>query len=53
MPVRKGEALEADRELDVAAAHDILNLKIGKLCRETQLLYNAGILPCCQFRVVL
>lgn len=38
------ETLETNRELDVATAHDILNLEIGELGIETKLLDDTSVL---------
>ena len=52
LAVRQNQALQADGELDIAAAHHVLNLEIEELCLETELLHNAGVLPGCEPRVL-
>lgn len=39
-----GKTLKTNWELDVAAAHDVLDLEVGKLCVESELLNDASIL---------
>lgn len=48
-----GETLEADRKLDVARPDNVLNLEVGELCVEAQLLDDSCVLPRCKLRVVL
>lgn len=51
--MRAGEALETDRELNVTRADDVLDLKVGELCVEAQLLDDARVLARRQFAVRL
>src|SRR6267154_892493 len=46
------KALEANWELDVATAHNILNLEFGKLGVKTKLLDNARVLARRQARII-
>ena len=43
--VGKDQALQPDGELDVAAAHHVLDFEVQKLGWEAQLLHHAGVLP--------
>lgn len=48
-----GQALEADRELDVARADDVLDLEVGELGVEAQLLDDTGVLARGKLGVIL
>ena len=48
----RSQTLQADGELDVAGANNVLDLKVGKLCVEAELLDNASIFARRQLRVV-
>lgn len=48
-----GKALEADGESNVAGAHDVLDLEIGELGVEAELLDDAGIFAGSKLGVVL
>lgn len=48
-----GQTLQTDGELDVARAHNVLDLEIRKLCVEPQLLDDSRIFARRQLRVVL
>lgn len=50
--VARGQTFQADGELDVARANDVLNLEIGELGVEAELLDDARILARCQLAVV-
>src|SRR6266481_4672784 len=45
------ETLDIDLKLDIAAAHDILNLEFRKLGVKAKLLDNARVLARCQARI--
>lgn len=47
-----GQTLQTDGKLDVARAHNVLDLEIRKLCVEPQLLDDSRIFARRQFRVV-
>lgn len=47
------ETLEADRELDVARADDVLDLEVGELGVEAELLDDTGVLSRRKFRIIL
>jgi len=49
----RGEALESNGELDVARAHDVLDLKVGELRVEAEFLDDTGVLARRKLRVVL
>lgn len=48
-----GKTLETDRELDVARANDVLDLEVGELGVEAELLDDARVLARCQLAVGL
>jgi hypothetical protein len=52
LPVTVGKALETNRELNIAAAHDVLNFKFGELRVEAKLLDNARVLARRQARII-
>jgi hypothetical protein len=45
------ETLDTDLKLDIAAAHDILNLEFRKFGVKAKLLDNARVLARCQARI--
>lgn len=47
------ETFESDREADVAAADNVLDLELAELAVESQLLDDACVLARCQTAVVL
>ena len=47
------QVFKTDRELQVGASHDILDLKVQELGREAELLYDPCVLPRRQFGLVL
>ena len=49
----RGQTLETNGELDVARTNDVLDLEVGKLGVETQLLDDAGIFPGRKLGVIL
>jgi len=46
------QTLETDRKLDVAGADNVLDLKVGELCVEAELLNDASVFPRCQLGVI-
>ena len=50
--VTRGQSLQTDRELDIARADDILNLEIGELGIEAELLDDTGVLARGKLRVI-
>jgi hypothetical protein len=48
-----GKTFQTDRELDIARANDVLNLEVGELCVEAELLDDTSVLARSQLRVVL
>jgi hypothetical protein len=46
------QPFKTDRKLDIAGTHNVLDLKVSKLCLETQLLNDPSIFPSRQFGVV-
>lgn len=53
LSVGVSQSLQANGELDVATAHDVLNLEFRKLRVEAQLLHDASVFARRQSRVVL
>jgi len=47
------QALKTNGELDVAGADNVLNLKVGELCVEAELLDDSGVFSRRQFGVIL
>lgn len=43
--VGEHQALQSDGELDVTAAHHVLDLEVQELGWEAQLLHHTGVLP--------
>ena len=48
-----GKTLQANGELDVARANDVLNLEVGELGIETELLDDTGVLARSKAAVIL
>lgn len=48
----RSQTLQADRELDVARANDVLDLEIRELCVEAELLYNTSVFAASKLRVI-
>lgn len=53
LPVAVRESLQANGELDVTTADDVLDLEFRELCVEAELLHDAGVLAGRETRVVL
>jgi hypothetical protein len=51
--VTASKAFKTDRELDVARSDDVLDLEVGELCVEAELLDDAGVLARGKLAVVL
>lgn len=51
--MRVRESFQPDGELDIAAPHNVLDLKVCEFGREAQLLDDAGVLAGSKFGVVL
>ena len=47
------KTFQSNRKLDVTRADNVLDLKIGELGIESQLLDDASVFPRCQFRIIL
>lgn len=48
----RGEPLETDREFDIARSDDILNLEVGELRVEAELLDDTSVFARRKFRVI-
>ncbi len=53
MTVVKGQTLETNRELHIARANHVLDLKVCELGLETEFLDDAGVFSGCQLRLLL
>ena len=49
----RGQSLQANGELDVAGANDVLDLEVRKLGIESELLDNTSVLAGCKTAVIL
>ena len=49
----RSQTFETNWELDVAGANDVLDLEVGKLCVETELLDNTSIFARGKLRIIL
>lgn len=47
-----GKPFKTDRELDITRTNDILNLKVGELRVEPELLDDTSVFARCKFRII-